>query len=72
MLDDAELAMLFPAYIRLDLNGRVTAAGPSILEHAGANLIGSTFFSHFGVERPARIDGVDALRSHGRPLIVRT
>ena len=65
-----ELAELFPAYLRLSGEGCILAAGPSLLAHGGADLQGAAFFSRFRVERPANILGMEALRAHGRPVIV--
>lgn len=65
-----ELAQLFPAYLQLGPEGRIIAAGPSILSHAGDDLIGTDFFSRFRVERPAHVGDLAGLRLRGRPLIV--
>ena len=40
-LGEAELAELFPAYLRLDLDARIVAAGPSIRSHGGADIVGA-------------------------------
>ena len=69
-LDARELAELFPAFLRLAPDGRVAAAGPSILAHAGAGLIGADFFQRFHIERPGRIETVAGLRGGRRPMIV--
>ncbi len=66
-----EIAQFFPAFLRLDPEGRIVEAGPSITEHAGPGLVGSLFFEGFHVERPATITGMDLLRARGRPLIIR-
>ncbi|MER2510648.1 MAG: ATP-binding protein [Amaricoccus sp.] len=71
MLDETELSVLFPAYLHLGSDGCIIAAGPSIIEHSAPDLVGSAFFSRFRVERPAQVENVDALRTHGRPIIVR-
>jgi hypothetical protein len=34
-LGEGELAKLFPAFLHLDPEGRVLAAGPSLLSHGG-------------------------------------
>lgn len=70
-LSAKELAELFPAYLRLGEDGCILGAGPSILAHAGTNMIGAAFFDRFLVERPARINTVAALRQRGRPVILR-
>ena len=66
-----EVAQFFPAFLRLDPEGRIVEAGPSITEHAGPGLVGSFFFEGFRVERPATITDMDLLRTRGRPLIIR-
>ncbi len=70
-LVEHELSSLFPAYLRLDRAGRIVAAGPSIRAHAGADLVGAAFFERFRIERPANVADLAALRSRGRPMIVR-
>ncbi|MBP7242607.1 ATP-binding protein [Amaricoccus sp.] len=70
-LAEHELASLFPAYLRLDRAGRIVAAGPSIRAHAGDGLVGAAFFDRFRIERPANVADLSALRSRGRPMIVR-
>ena len=65
-----ELAELFPAYLRLAPDGRITAAGPSILAHARDGLIGADFFARFEVERPERALSMAALRDGAPPMIV--
>ncbi len=70
-LDDRELAELFPAYVRLTPDGRVAAAGPSLIAHAGGDLVGSEFFARFQIERPTSICDMTSLRGRGRPMIVR-
>ena len=70
-LEGAELAELFPAFVRLDAAGRIAAAGPSIRRHAGDGLLGAGFFDRFAVERPAEVRDLAALAAHGRPMILR-
>ncbi|MBA3325069.1 MAG: response regulator [Rhodobacteraceae bacterium] len=70
-LGETELAKLFPAYLRLDPEGRIVAAGPSIQSHGGPDLIGAPFFERFRIERPSSITGMAGLMRRGRPVIVR-
>lgn len=70
-LSAGELAQLFPAYLRLDPDGRITAAGPSLLAHAGGDLVGAPFFDRFGIERPASVGDVAGLRARRQPVILR-
>lgn len=70
-LSGPELAALFPAYLRLSRDGQILDAGPSMLAHGGADLPGAPFFARFRVERPAHLLGMEALRSHARPIIVK-
>ena len=70
-LASSELAQLFPAYLHLDRHGRIIAAGPSLLAHAGGELIGAAFFDRFGIERPASVGDIPALRARRQPMIVR-
>ena len=70
-LGDADLAELFPAYMRLDLDGRILGAGPSVQSHAGPGLVGARFFERFRIERPSSITDMAGLMTRGRPMIVR-
>lgn len=70
-LSAGELAQLFPAYLRLDPDGRITAAGPSLLAHAGGGLVGAPFFARFDIERPASVGDVAGLRARRQPVILR-
>ena len=70
-LASSELAQLFPAYLHLDRHGRIIGAGPSLLAHAGGELIGAAFFDRFGIERPASVGDIPALRARRQPMIVR-
>ncbi len=70
-LGEAELAELFPAYLRLDLDARIVAAGPSIRCHGGPGVVGAAFFDRFRIERPSSITDIDGLMRRSRPMIVR-
>ena len=65
------MAELFPAYVRLDLDARIVAAGPSMRSHGGPDIVGAPFFERFRIERPSSITDMDGLMSRSRPMIVR-
>ena len=70
-LSDNEIALLFPAYLRLGSDGGIRAAGPSLLHHVGDDLIGRNFFDCADVERPANMARIEDLRGCRRALILR-
>ena len=65
-----ELSTLFPAHIRLDLDGRIVAAGPSLRRHVANDLLQRNFFDCVTIERPSGLEGMEGLRQLRRPLIL--
>ena len=70
-LSGDEVARLFPAYLRLDEDGRILQAGPSLMHHLKADLMQRDFFDCVTIERPLNIGGIEDLRQCHRPLILR-
>ncbi|WP_201156663.1 ATP-binding protein [Rhodobaculum claviforme] len=66
-----EVAALFPAYLRLGSCGLIRDAGPSLLRHAGAPILGRNLFDCVTIERPSDAACVADLRAHRRGVIVR-
>ncbi|MGY6632780.1 MAG: ATP-binding protein [Alkalilacustris sp.] len=69
-LSPEDLALLFPAFLRLDDAGRIQDAGPSLVRHLGADLRGRRLFDLGSVERPSGLVDVAALRRLRQPLIL--
>ena len=71
ILSADDIAALFPAFLRLDGDGTIRDAGPSLLHHAGAGILESNFFTCVDVELPAWLETVEQLRQYRRAVIVR-
>ncbi len=71
VLSATDIATLFPAYLRLDGNGTIRDAGPSLLHHVGPGILESDFFTFVDVELPAQLETAEQLRQHRRAVIVR-
>ena len=70
-LSPEEMATLFPAYLLLDPDGQILAAGPSLRRHLGPDLPGRGLFDLVTLERPAGVTCLAGLRRHQRALILR-
>lgn len=60
-ISDAHFERLFPAFIKLDISGRILATGPSLTRLLGPCLAGRNFFETFRVETPRRVQSADNL-----------
>ena len=72
-ISDAHFERLFPAFIKLDLSGRILATGPSLTRLLGPYLAGRNFFETFRVETPRRVQSPDNLTDQREvTLMIRT
>lgn len=70
-LSAAELAELFPAFLRLDPCGLIVDAGPSLLRHLGSGILQRDFFACVTLEIPTNVTDIDRLRQHSRAIVLR-
>ncbi|MGY6409604.1 MAG: ATP-binding protein [Alkalilacustris sp.] len=70
-LSAQETDALFPAFLRIDTEGRIMAAGPSLRRHLGEGLVGRTLFDCVTFERPSGVADVAGLRRYRRGVILR-
>lgn len=70
VLSEADLAVLFPAFLKLDPAGVIVDAGPSLLRHMGRELLHCNFFDRVTLELPTKVCDIEALRRHRRAVIV--
>lgn len=72
-LSDEHFQRLFPAFIRLDMDGKIISVGPSLDRLLGAGLSGASFFETFKVETPRRITSPEGLTDQREvTLMIRT
>jgi signal transduction histidine kinase/CheY-like chemotaxis protein len=71
-IDSVALESLFPAYILLDRNGQIAAAGPSLLTIIGEHLIGAPLLDCFEVEMIAPGGHPDSRAGGMQELILTT
>lgn len=71
LLSTEDLAQLFPAYLRLDADGIILDAGPSLLRHLGDHIFHRDFFQFVSIELPSNVESVAQLRKHQRAIILR-
>lgn len=60
-LSEEHFQRLFPAYVRLDLSGTISAVGPSLTRLLDQDVTGQPFFGTFSVETPRRITSAEGL-----------
>ncbi len=70
-LDAADLDLLFPAHLKLDRQGRITAMGPSLQRHWGPSMLGRALFDCVMLELPTTARDITALRQYRRAIILR-
>jgi len=69
-LNTNEFELLFPAYVKTDMQGNIIAIGPSIERLATKNIIGRYVLDIFSVERPMHIKSLDELSLYERLIIL--
>lgn len=63
--------LLFPLHVRLDADGIIVSAGPTLKRIFGASILGRGFLEVFTVERPRRVSGLEQVRQRiGEKLVV--
>lgn len=72
ILDDGDLARVCPCFIRVNGQGKITHAGPSLIRCVEGKLLGQGLLEFFKVEHPRDIDRVEKLWGLRRNLILRT
>lgn len=70
-ISNEEMALLFPAYLRVNAEGLIMDAGPSLQRHLGENLLQRSFFDCVTLELPSHVKTITQLRQHRRTIILR-
>lgn len=64
IFSDDDLDRLFPAFIKTDFQGQIQSAGPSLMKHAGDQIIGQDLLDSFEVNRPLSLETIKGLLQH--------
>jgi signal transduction histidine kinase/CheY-like chemotaxis protein len=70
-LSEEQLCRLVPAFLRFDLQERLTGFGPSIEKHFPEFQPGAGFFDLLRITRPAKAEGLAELCARGRSVTVK-